>query len=153
MIKNIIVLFFSLIGASYCLFSSSVPVENTSEFTPKVRFDNQPPISLSPSVESLSIPSFAVNCTVYMDSLRYVTYKISKAYFFLDPKFDLYKDVNGKCLSVSNGEVSNIDEFVRFGDGINGIRVKFTSPSSGMSIWSTQTLTIGFADNSNTAKP
>ena len=152
--KSLLLGFFLFLNVSaWGFFSSSVPVENSSGFTAKVSFDKKTDlISISPSTKSLDVSTSTTNCTVYMDSTRYVTYKINRKYFFSTPTFSLYRDANGNYVSVMNGEVSPTDEFVRFGDGINGISVKFASSSSGMPPSSDQTLKIYGADSNNTKK-
>lgn len=135
------------------LFSSSIPIENTSGLTLKLQLDKNPVTDISPSSKSFSISTFSTpqNCTVFMDSQRYVTYKVTRDYFWSQPRFSLYKDANGNYLSVVNGEVSQTDEFIRFGDGTHGVRVKFVASSSGMPPSTSQKLSLQTADSADTA--
>lgn len=143
-------LFFSSCTAA--VFYSNVQIENSSGLNIKLQLDKESSMDITPSTKTFKVSFFSTpkNCTIYMDSERYVTYKISKNYFWSQPRFSLYKDSEGNYLSVVNGEVSETDEFVRFGDGTNGIRVKFVSSSSGMPPSSDQTLSIQTADKSDT---
>ena len=62
----------------------------------------------------------------YMDGYRYMINDV------VQPSLFKYGSFGSPPKLVSNGELSNTDYFVRFGDGENGLRAKFTTNSAGM---------------------
>ena len=78
---------------------------------------------------------------LYMDGYRYMINDV------VQPSLFKYAGFINPPKLITNGELSNTDNFVRFSDGTNGLRAKFTTNSAGAPPSQEPILTV-YADSS-----